>query len=150
MSLADDLKDLAADIRDIPGSSDFAVYAHRVFLVETNSSGDTWGEGAQTTTETEVFAGSASPPKVKQIGDEQRAIGDLAAGSLLVGPITPPRGVAGITVSNLNGSTLSAGTDTLRVRVDGPMGNALYTIKSRELTSATKWMLTLEPMALQP
>jgi hypothetical protein len=148
MPLIDDaFLDMVRSIRAIPG--ELGVRPHRVYLVEVDSTGSTWGEGTVTTTETEITE-DGQPPKVSQANDEQRALGNLADGALRIGPITPPSSGAGITATKLNGSSLTAGTDSLRIRVAGPLGDNYYTISSKTQESATKWMLTVEPVAPKP
>lgn len=142
------LPDLAA-IRDIPGAV-LDIRQHRVFLVTTLSSGATFGEGNQTEAETELFGGVSQPPRVKQASGEERALSGLGAGSLTVGPITPPRGVVGITGDELNGADLFEGIETMRFRVSGPLGNNYYTVADKEMHSPWRWMLTLEPQAAVP
>ena len=145
MALADDLKAIARDIRgNISGPMGLRI--HRVYLVRTLSEGVP-GDGEQTTTETEIVEGGGHPPRVRQVGDEQRALGNLASGALLVGAITPGDSSVGLTVDELNGVGMVSGSETLRIRVEGPIGNNLYSLTKKEQASATRWMLTVEPVA---
>lgn len=148
MALADDLKPLLREIRGIPG--EMGLRPHRVYLVEKSSSGTNAGDGAITTTTTEIVEGGNHPPKVAQTNDEQRALGGLPDGALTVGPITPYHDGAGVTLASLKAGALTAQTDTLKVRVDGPIGNFYYRIHSKKLDKALNWVLTLEPVSEVP
>jgi hypothetical protein len=144
LSLATDLLPCITDIRGIPG--ELGIRPHRVYLVQTASSGTFIGDGTILSSEHEIVEGSNQPPKVRQANDEERALGGLAAGALNIGPITPPSGAIGTTLAQLNGSSLQSQTDTLRVRIVGPLGNNEYRLASKTLHSATKWMLMVEPV----
>lgn len=133
---------------EIPGTL-AGLRQHRVYRVETSSDGTYVGDGTITATETEILEGDNQPPNVEQPTDEQRALGGLAAGTLIVGPITPFQDGAGVQLSELGGSEISPQTDTLRIRVTGPIGDNYYRIASREIKDF-RWMLTLEPVSEVP
>lgn len=150
MTLADDLLPMVRELRGtIPGTL-AGLRPHRVYLVEKSSSGTNAGDGTITTTETEIVEGDNQPPKVKQVNDEQRALGNLSGGALIIGPITPFYNGAGTTLSSLAGDDLTAQTDTLKVRVSGPLGNNYYRISEKRLDRSLRWMLTVEPVSEVP
>lgn len=142
MALADSLKSLARSVRAIPGQ--MGLRPHRVFLVTETWDGGQVGEGTKASVEVELVEGDNQPPKVRQLTDERRALGDLAAGALEIGPVTPPD-AGTITADMLRGVDLQPGIETLKLRVSGPLGDALYTIKGLTMDRAIHWTIVAEP-----
>jgi hypothetical protein len=142
MTLANRLKPRLRRIRAIPGQ--FGLRPHRVFLVKRT--GATEHGNNPYRDEVEVVEGNSQPPKVEQLGDEALALGGLAQGSLRIGPITAPDDDDAATGPLFRGTDLET-YETLAVRVSGPIGNWIYTIKSRKMDKAMHWILTVEPLS---
>jgi hypothetical protein len=142
MSRADDFKELARAKRAIPGQ--FGIRPHRVYLVTDTYDGEYHGDGTRTRTSVELVEGDSQPPKVRQLNDERRALGELAAGSLEIGPITPPD-AGTVAATTLRGAALANGVG-FKLRIVGPTGDALYLIKSLDLSKAIHWTITAEPV----
>lgn len=145
MAFADSIKPLLRSVRAIPGQ--FGLRKHRVYL-RTRTGAYEFGQNNETT-ETELVEGDNQPPKVEQLGDEALALNQLAQGSLRIGPITTPDGLIGLSEDAVKGAGLQD-YETLAVRVVGPMGDSLYSIKSRKMDKAMHWILTVEPLSETP
>lgn len=147
MTLADDLKPLARSIRGIPG--EMGLRPHRVFLSVQTWEGTHLGDGASAVDEEEILEGSPSspqPPKVRQLSDEQLALGNLPSGALEIGPITTPHGGIGITLDQFKGLDL-ASSEALRLRVSGPLGDFYYRIQRLTLDRAIHWTIVAAPLS---
>jgi hypothetical protein len=147
MALADDLKTLARNVRAIPGQ--FGIRPHRVYLVTDEWDGPYYGDGALTREQVELVEGDNQPPKVRQLNDERRALGDLAGGSVEIGPVTPPD-AGSVAASAFRGADLTNGFNGLKLRIVGPTGDALYVIKGLDLSRAIHWTITAEPLQSTP
>lgn len=139
MTLATDLHPILRGIRAIPGQ--LGLRPHRVFIIETQWSGDEVGDGFATETETEIVEGSSQPPKVRQLGDERLAVSGLASGSLEIGPIT----TTSVSYSLIRGLSL-IDKEQLKVRVTGPIGDNVYKIEKFGADRALHWTLTVSPI----
>ena len=144
MSFADALKPRLRVIRAIPGK--LAIRPHRAFLRRKTFAGE--NDGLQTTslTETEIVEVNGYPPKIRQLNDERRALGNLAAGSVEIGPVTTEGTDGGIPFEDLRGTSLER-DEFLQVRISGPSGDAVYAIKSITLDRALHYKLVCEPVS---
>jgi hypothetical protein len=147
MALADDLKPIIDEIRGIPGS--LGLRPNRVYLVRAVWSGEHTGELDETQDLTEITVGDSQPPKVKIISDEQKALGQLADGSIEIGPITPTYTGGGIAVSSLYARSLNRG-ETLHVKVVGPAGTNYYRITEVMTDRAMHYKFRAEPVQAAP
>ncbi len=139
MTFVSDFLPTLSELRAIPGQ--MGLRQHSVYLSERSWSGNQIGDGAMYEDEVQLLEGDRNP-KVRQLNDERLALGNLAAGSLEIGPITP--GIS-TTTDKLRGTELSL-REGLHVRVTGPMGNNYYTISKLVLDKALRWMITVQPV----
>jgi hypothetical protein len=146
MALADSLKPLLGKARAIAGQ--LGLRPHRVYLRSGYWSGTTTGEGEETPLETEITE-HGQPPKVRTVTDERRALADLPAGSIEVGPITPIHSGGGTSVAGLLGSALGD-LDTFHLRVVGPQGDHLYRVSSVKSDKALHYTITAKPVSAVP
>lgn len=136
-------KRIARKARAIPGQ--FGLRTHRVFLRVQPNVGTEFGDNL-ITQETEFVEGDNQPPKVRFLNDEQLQLGNLPQGSVEIGPVTPGTASAGILDERLRGDDLG-NLDTLTLRIVGPSGDAIYTIKKRPMDRALHRMITASPLA---
>ncbi len=113
----DRLRRLAHRIRNIPGK--FGVRPYRVFVISQTHPGEHPGDGPSEETLTEVVEKGGNPPKVRYLSDEERALGNLSAAVMEIGPITPDHPGGGTTWSLLNGQSLTDG-QVLHYELTGP------------------------------
>ena len=147
MTLADDLLPVIDGIRAIPGQ--LGLRPNRVYLVATEWDGAYTGEGEATEDADEITVGSGQPPKVRQLNDEQLAMGQLAAGAIEIGPVTPSYSGGGVSAAVLLAQAVAAG-DTRHVRVVGPAGIAVYRVTSVTTHRALNFMFRCEPAGSEP
>lgn len=145
MTLADDLMQVVFDGRGIAGSLGFRPY--RVYIVAESYTGQHTGEGGGNIDETEIVEGSNQPPKVRWLKDEEIAVGNLAGGTIEVGPITPEFSGGGTSLELLAGE-LDRGA-TRYVRIVGPKhpNGAQYRLAEIRAERALRYMLRAVPVA---
>lgn len=119
MSLADALKPALYSARSIAGK--LGLRPHTVSIVTATWSGSVTGEGTETTTTTPIVEGNGQPPKVRLVKSDEIALGNLAEGTIDIGPITPELGAA---LAALNATALATG-GTRHLIVTGPDGVAV-------------------------
>lgn len=143
----DSLRRLANRVRAIPGR-DFGLRPYTVELITALSAGDYGLEGAVSTTTTTITVDGGQPPKVRQLNDEQIALGNLDAGDVEVGPITPDHAGGGHSWATLTGSALADGY-RLYYRLTGPdhPDGALYRLVRGYHDRALRYRLILRPVA---
>ena len=80
--------------------------------------------------------------KVSMVSPEERALADVAAGSLRVGPITPDFGAGGTLIANLSGDSIANQQQHL-FRVTGPefQGGQLFRLTSIDSSRALHYTL---------
>lgn len=117
MTFADDLLPVAFDARGIAGSLGLRV--HTVALLVTYYSGQHTGEEAIGDELTPLVEGDGYPPRVRQMKDEELALGNLQPGTLEVGPLTPEFSGGGVSDETLFG-VLPTGA-TRYVVITGPL-----------------------------
>lgn len=146
MTLADDLKALARDIRAIPGQ--LGIRPYTVTVRVSSWSGGAIGEGTETVVlDTAIVEGGGQSPKVRRPNSEEVALGALDAGDLVVGPITPSP--AGFTHTQLTGGTATTG-QLVSYIVTGPdwdSGTARFRLKAIQTDRALHTTLTLAPVS---
>lgn len=143
MTLADSLKARVRAIRGIPGQ--LGLRPHRVFLRRKVYPGENDLQVAVSITETELVEGDSQPPKVRQLGDERRALSGLGAGSIEIGPCTTAGDDGGVSFEELQGALL-ASDELLQVRISGPIGEMIYAIKGLTIDRALHFKLVCEPV----
>ena len=150
----DGYRALADRIRAIPGR-DFGLRPYTVSVVLRYHSGENAGDGDAVDVATPLEVGG-QPPKVRFANDEERALGNLPAGSLDVGPITPEHvspGTAGggLAWDVITGAAAIAGTEVLYL-VTGPEfpGGALYAKVGGDSARGLRYTLRLAPRQLVP
>jgi hypothetical protein len=146
LALADDLLSLVDSIRAIPGQ--LGLRPNRVYIVDANWDGAFAGEGTEVETETEITVGDEQPPKVRILSDEQLAMGELASGSIEIGPITPSYTGGGHSATTLLAQSVARG-DTRLLRVVGRAGTAHYRVTRVTTDRAMHYMMRAEPVTLE-
>lgn len=144
MTLADSLKPSLRAIRAIPG--ELGLRPHRAYLRRKTFPGENDLQLTVSITETELVEGNSQPPKIRQLGDERRALSGLAAGSVEIGPCTTSGTDGGVTFGELLGSAL-ASDELLQVRISGPIGEMVYAIKGATLDRAMHYRIVCEPVS---
>lgn len=142
MALADDLKSTIDAIRGIPGQ--LGLRPNRVYLMEGIWDGEYTGEGREDQFLTELTVGDSQPPRVRQLGDEAIALGNLAAGSIEIGPVTPEYTGGGFSSATLLAESVSRG-DTWSVKVVGPAGTTHYRVTSVKTDRAMHYTIRAAP-----
>ena len=145
VTFADDLRQLARDVRGIPG--DMGIRPHRVYIQTSTFAGTYTGDGNRSTTETELTEGRGNPPKVRWLKADEITVGSLPAGSVKIGPITAQHPGSPVTAALLQARDAQEG-DLRHVRIVGPMHptGALYRLVSANLDRAIHYTLTASPV----
>jgi hypothetical protein len=145
MTLADDLLPTVLAGRAIAGTLGFRPY--RVYIVAESYTGPHTGESLANIDETEIVEGSSQPPKVRWLKDEEIAVGNLAGGTIEVGPITPEFAGGGTSLELLAGE-LDRGA-TRHVRIVGPKhpDGARYRITEIRAERALRYTIRAVPVA---
>jgi hypothetical protein len=148
MTLASGLKGLAYNVRGIAGA--LGVRPHTVSILKRSWSGSQPGDGTQTDVEMTIHEGGNFPPKVRWLTEEQLAVGNLGAGSVAIGPITPSFRGGGTDLSFLDGSLLEA-KEARYLRITGPMHpqGAVYRIVKLTADHALHYTITASPVSNQ-
>jgi hypothetical protein len=143
MTLADDLRQVAARARGIPGA--LGLRPHRVYLAMGLWSGEYVGNGLESAVETELTEGG-QPPQVKWLNEEALALGGHPVGTVEVGNLTPEHASGGVPFSSLIGTALTDGS-VLYVRIVGPRhpSGARYRIREARHKSALSYSLVCTP-----
>lgn len=147
MSTATDNRDrfraIAFQYRHLPG--EYGLRPHTVTLISTDYAVTT-GEGASTGWTHDVTEANGQPPKVRWLKQDELALGNLPAGSVTIGPITPDAN--GNTIAVLTGKDLERG-GTFYVRITGPQhpDGALYSLKATGADRALHYSMTCVPVA---
>lgn len=143
MTLADDLREVAARARGIPGA--LGMRPHRVRLMAGSWSGTTVGAGLESATGQELLE-DGQPPQVTWLDSEALALGGFPAGSVEVGNLTPAFAGGGVAFSQLIGEALTSG-QALYVQITGPRhpNGARYRIKEARHKSAVSYSIVCTP-----
>lgn len=116
-SLANDFRELADDIRSIP--DEFGLREYRCFLVRKPWTGAHPGDGDEEPTITPLTVGNGANPKVRFPNQKECALGNMASGTMMFGPLTPAYGTGGTDRASLDGSQLQPGVGQV-IRVYEP------------------------------
>lgn len=117
---------------------------NRVYLVESEWDGEYTGEGEETQTALELTVGG-QPPKARQLNDEQIAMGELAAGAIEIGPVTPQFSTGGFSAAMLLAQAVEKGL-TRHVELVGPMGTTQFRVTSVTTDRALRYVFRGEPV----
>jgi len=148
MTLASGLKGLAYSVRGIAGA--LGVRPHAVSILKRSWSGSQPGDGTQTDVERMIHEGGGQPPKVRWLTEEQLTVGNLEAGTVEIGPITPSFRGGGTDLSFLDGSQLEA-KEARYLRITGPMHpkGAIYKVIKLTADHALHYTITASPVSNQ-
>ena len=144
-----DAEDALADLWEGRAEAGIAGFRlHSVTIVDRAWSGQHTGEGAQYETVAPIVEAGGQPPKVRWLNDEERALGNLGAGTVEVGPITPAFPGGGTSL-DLLASVLEIGA-TRGLLIKGPKHptGALYRITDLQNERALRYMLRGSPVAV--
>lgn len=145
MSLADDLKELAHDVRAIPG--ELGIRPHTVSLLERDWDGTYSGDGDRTDVSTEITE-SGQPPKVRWLTDEELALAGLAKGEIEIGPITADHDAIS-RIADFRGDDMDAGEAHYLI-ITGPKhpSGAKYRITRITAERAIHYLIRARPVDL--
>lgn len=145
MTLADDLKPLARDIRGIPG--DLGIRPHSVAILEREWSGAYSGDGVKTDATYAITEGRGAPPKVRWLSDEELAVSGESSGSVDIGPITSDHGAIA-RLGTIDGRNIDAG-DARYIVITGPKhpNGAKYRITRVTADRAIHYMVRAAPVS---
>jgi hypothetical protein len=143
MTLADDLRAIAHEVRSIPG--DLGIRPYTVSVVVTTSAGDEFGEGTQTPTTTAITEANGQPPKVRWLSGDEIAIGGYSNDTVEVGPITPDHPGGGNALSTIAPEPVG-NNPTVRYVLTGPNhpSGANYRLRDVKHDRAFQYRLVLE------
>lgn len=138
---------LANRIRAIPGQR-FGLRPYTVAVLLKEYSGTYTGDGTETETETAIVEANGQPPKVRFLKDEERALADMPAGSVEVGPITPDFAGGGTAIATLKQSSAAA-QDAVQWKLTGPEfpNGALFVAEGFKTDRALHYRVRLRPVA---
>lgn len=143
MSFATDIRATLTDVRSIPGQ--MGLRPHTVTLISTDWPEGT-GLGGSFGWTHDVTEANGQPPKVRWMKSEELALGNLSAGSVVIGPITPDAN--GNTIAVLTGADIEkAGTFYVRITGQNHPDGALYLLESSNADKALHYTLTCSPVA---
>ncbi len=131
--------------RGIAGELGFRV--HTATVVAESYTGQHTGEDLANIDETPLLEGAGQSPKIRWLKDDEIALGNLAGGTIEIGPITPAFSGGGTDLSALAGS-LERGA-TRHVRITGPKhpDGARYRITEIRAERALRYMIRAVPVA---
>ncbi len=98
--LRNPMRRLAYKVRAIPGKLGFRPYT--VWLEVSVSAGAELGEGARTTTTTQITEADGQPPRVRWLTNQELSLGNYRDGTIEIGPITPDFPGGGHAISSLH------------------------------------------------
>lgn len=144
-SAADRYRAIAWQYRHLPG--DYGLRPHTVEIGIGSSTGTHTGDGGVTTVWTPIVESGGVPPKCHWLSDKELAFGQLAAGAVRVGPITPDFPGGGTSVATLTASAAATG-QTRHLRITGPQhpSGALYAITGTDFSAALHFYITATPV----
>jgi hypothetical protein len=116
-TIANDFRELADDIRSIPG--EFGLREYRSFLVRKPWTGTHPGDGDEMPEIIPLTVGNGANPKVRFPSQKEVALGMMASGTMMFGPLTPAYGTGGTDRASLDGSQLEPGVGQI-IRVYEP------------------------------
>lgn len=145
-TLAEQLRKTCYAVRAIPGA--LGLRPHTVEIVTGVWSGSHTGEGLVTEGSTPLVEANNQPPKLRWLTQEERALGDLAEGSVVIGPVTPAFQGIGIDIGAFNAAALGRG-QTLHLKITGPQHprGAIYRITNLSADHSMHYTITAAPVA---
>lgn len=149
VTLAESLKPTLHSARAVAGRLGFRPF--RVYAVLNTWDGSTTGAGygSRTETLTELKHADGQPPKVRFLKGKEVLRGELAQGSIEIGPLTPNFGAGGVDYD-----TLFTRTDgqTAKIKITGPGTGSgeYYAIKEVDQEKALRIMIIAEPVSQTP
>lgn len=147
MTIADTCKQLAYDIRAIPGQ--FGIRPYTVAVINSTLAGTAGLTGTITGVTTAITEANGQPPKVRFLDDEERALSDVGKGTIEVGPITPNNSAGtGTLLSALNNSS-GAELSHLHFLVTGPEfpNGRRFRLVGQKTDRAIHFKVTLTPVS---
>ena len=145
MALVDELRKTLYSARAISGQLGFRT--HTVAIVNVGLQGTHTGDGARAEWVTPITEAGGQPPKVRWLKDDERALGNMPAGTIAVGPITPAFTGGGTDLALLKGRDLTQG-EVRTLRVTGPVhpDGYDYTIVAIKADKALNYVITAVPV----
>jgi hypothetical protein len=145
MAFADDILPTLTAIRAIPGQ--FGLRPHAVSLVYATSSGDHTGDGDVLDEDTPITEADSQPPKVRWLKDEEITVGNLASGSVEIGPITPAFSTGGTDLTTITGQLDRGMTRFLRITGPKHPDGALYEITQVKADRSLNYKIQAKPVS---
>ncbi len=148
MVAADSFKRLARAKRAIPGR--MGLRPHTVELLAVSWTGTYSGDGTRFEDSFPITETDGQPPKVRWLTDDEIAVGSISSGTIEVGPITSEFTGGGITMDELQATTLGTGGSRV-LRIVGPKhpNGAFYRITEVRADRAIHWKLRAAPIEAQ-
>lgn len=145
MTLRDALLPAIAAIRSIPGQ--LGIRPYTVAIIRGTWSGTNTGRGTSIDEQWPITEGNGQPPKVRELGTEELALGNLGKGAIRIGPITPGFPGGGNPLELLK-PCVTAG-QTVHVVLTGPEypNGAKFLVKDVKTDMALHWTLVCEPVS---
>jgi len=145
MTLANSIKPMLRKIRGIAG--ELGLRPHRAYLVDVSFTGAHVGEGQRSELELELTE-NGHPPKIRWLKDDELALGNMAAGTVEIGPITADDDGATTIRNRILAVDLYA-DELLHVRIVGPAhpGGARYRVRRKKMDRAMHYKIQAEPVA---
>jgi hypothetical protein len=146
MTFVDELKPALGAIRAIPGTLGLRPYT--VQVVVRSGVGSYGLNGVDIDETVSITEAGGQPPKVRFLSPKELAIGELAGGSVDVGPITPDHTGGGTAIALLTGSALEH-KQIKHFKLTGPEfpDGRLFRLMNVRSDRALQYMLTLSPVS---
>jgi hypothetical protein len=121
---------------------------YSVSVITRTRSGDYGLQGSEVTETVTITESGGYPPKVRFLSDKELALGDLASGSVEVGPITPSHSGGGTLLATLTGDSLE-NRQLYHFRITGPEfpDGQLFRLVNVKSDRALHYKLTISPVA---
>lgn len=145
-SPGDPWRTIAYAIRAIPGQFGLRPYTVEILggIWETG----TPGRGDETQYRRRITEGGGQNPKVREASAEEIALGSVSKGSIIVGPVTPNFGTAGLGTPLTALQPTNTEGETLYLVLTGPgcETGMKYRITDVDKTRAIHWTIYAEPV----
>jgi hypothetical protein len=148
--MATEAEDALADLYE--GRSEAGEAGFRPFsftILDATWTGQHTGEGSEIGEANPITEANGQPPRVRFLTGEEIALGNLGAGAIEVGPITPPFAGGGTSLETLAGDLQTGATRHGLLRGPGHVGT-LYRLIDINSERATRYMLRAAPDANYP
>ncbi len=149
-SLVPNLRKTLFNARSIAGQLGFRVNSVAIVIARTGSGEQFTGDGQRYERVTPITEANQQAPKVRWLKDDELAVGNLEAGTVEVGPITPEFSGGGTSRALLTGDDLEAGAVRL-MRITGAQhpDGADYRITDVKVDRALRYKLRGVPVGTQ-